>query len=594
MSGSQAVGTEYSLVEVACPICGSAGGEPLVPSAKRDEVGETFFVDWQIMLALCPHCGTIYENPQIKLEGLTPYAERNYYTEANTAWGHDGIQHVYTFYNWHALKDALPWERFRRVMDVGAAGAWSNAMLERGPNVEESVLVEPSPRGIFNCEIRYPRVRAELGIFEEYEDEPGSFDLITFFSSFYSISNPREAFRKIHRLLGPGGYVVLCFSYVGMGMEFWVKGEPYVHMSHVVRGVPLIYYSRNTYEKLLSISGFKVVDDIVFELPLEDPYGLGGRQINFVVAQSVGEPVDEIDHAALRDPEEVDRARHLYTKYCEIATEKSIRLYLDRNGPGDWVVVHDGDATYGKWVQQRIAEAGGTAVLVDGKSAPVERLADRVGDDAGLTVFLAGDWSDSKDSVKAAFQRARVIDATPSDGYKGYGNWIRMPDGKIVITRAFCPSHTMGDRIFPFERRQSMNSMHMTLRDLGVVERPRFSLPRSVDDVPFFAGQVARVALMLPLAERDALLRPFHERAVRGPTKDSIAVIAMVALDVRLPADPVIPAFATVLDAKRISGIRPMIQWAALMSSVEELQQSIGDFSAFCERMSRAAPGSGL
>jgi len=571
MSELRAVGADFSLVEVACPICGKDGGTPLVPSAKRDEVGNTFFVDERIMISLCENCGTVFENPQIRLEGSTPYAERNYYTEANTAWGHDNIQHNWTFYNWQALKDAMPWDQFTHVMDVGAAGAWSNAMRERAPNIIEAVLVEPSPKGIFNCEVRYPKVRAELGIFEEYEDTEGTFDLITFFNSFYSISDPRSALAKVNALLKPGGYLVLCFSYVGMNLEFWDHGNPFVHMSHVVRGVPLIYYSENTYRKLLDISGFEVVDDIVFDIPEGDPFEQSERQLNFVIAKSVRSPVPKVDLRLLEDPEEVERGRRFYTQYCKLTTEKSIRLYLERYGAGDWVVVHDGDALYGRWVLERISELGGHAILVDGKSVPVGMLADRIDDTDGRTVFLAGDWTDAADEASSKFKRAKVVNCSPPDGYKGYGNWVANPQGEIVITRSFCPCGSLGDHIFPFEKRAPINDFREGAAASGVVERERFSLPASVDDIPFFASEVSRLALAMSREKRSELLKPHYDLAMSGIHEESIISIA----GVRLPADPEIPDLETILSAKRISGIRPMIQWAALCGPMSALQASI-------------------
>jgi len=571
MPETSSVGAEFSVVEVPCPICGTKEPTPLLPSAKRDEVGNTFFVHEEIKISVCENCGVVFENPQIKLAGSTPYAEKNYYTIANSAWHHDDVQHSWTFYNWCALKDALPWNEFKRVMDVGAAGAWSNAMLERAPNIEESVLVEPSPRGIFNCEVRYPRVRAELGIFEEYSDTSGHFDLITFNNSFYSVSEPIDAFRKVNDLLRPGGYLVVCFSYVGMELEFWDHGNPFVHMSHVIRGVPLIYYSLNTYKKLLELTGFELVDDIVFELPEWDQFNQAGRQIDFVVAKAVGQPKEQVDPLSLYDPNEVVAAKQFYTTYCAQVTAKSVALYAAQTEADRVFVLHDGDDWYGRWTLQQLHEAGIRAQLIDGKSILEGRASDAIEDIDGTTLLLAGDWDENETRIESIFSHARIINCSPPEGYKGYGNRFESPDGASVVTRSFCPSRSVDNRIFPFEKRPSMNSADVSRDELGFRERLHFSLPRTVDDIPFFAGEAAKLALSLSLEDRRTYLQPFYNMAIKGAMPGSIIALS----EAELPAMPEISTFENIISAERLSGIRPVIQWAALFGPTEFLQKAV-------------------
>ena len=571
MSGAKGIGTGFSLIAVPCPICGMEQPKPLLPSAKRDEVGKTFYVHEDIKISVCENCGTVFENPQIKLAGSTPYAEKNYYTIANSAWHHDDVQHSWTFYNWHALKDALPWDEFRHVLDVGAAGAWSNAMLERAPNIEESVLVEPSPRGIFNCEVRYPKVRAELGIFEEYSDTPGHFDLITFNNSFYSVSEPIDAFRKVNSLLRPGGYLVVCFSYVGMELEFWDHGNPFVHMSHAIRGVPLIYYSLNTYKKLLELTGFELVDDIVFELPEWDQFNQAGRQIDFVIAKGVGQPKEQVDPLTLNDPTEVAAAKLFYTTYCAQVTAKSVALYAARTNADREFVLHDGDEWYGLWALQQLHEAGIRAQLIDGKSFLEEQASGALEDIDGTTLLLAGDWDESENEITSLFSHAQVVNCSPPEGYKGYGNRLENLDGSSIVTRSFCPSRLIEDQIFPFAKRPSMNPSDVSREELGVLERPNFLLPRTVDDVPFFAGEAAKFALSLSPDDRRTYLQAFYNVAIKGPMPGSIISLS----DAELPAMPVILDFEKFISAERLSGIRPLIQWAALFGPTEFLQKAV-------------------
>jgi len=565
------VGAEFSIVEVPCPICGTKEPTSLLPSAKRDEVGNTFFVHEDIKISVCENCGTVFENPQIKLAGSTPYAEKNYYTIANSAWHHDNIQHSWTFYNWHALKDALPWDEFERVMDVGAAGAWANAMLERVSNINESVLVEPSPRGIFNCEVRYPRVRAELGIFEDYSDAPGHFDLITFNNSFYSVSEPVEAFRKVNELLRPGGYLVVCFSYVGMELEFWDHGNPFAHMSHVIRGVPLIYYSLNTFKKLLELTGFELVDEIVFELPEWDQFNQAARQLDFVIAKAVGKPKEHVDPLLLNDPDEVATAIRFYTTYCAQVTSKSVALYAERSEGDRIYILHDGDDWYGRWALEQLRGFAVEAELIDGMCIIEDGLPDAIEDIERTTLLLAGDWDEGEKQIRNLYSHARVINCSPPEGYKGYGNYIENSDGSIIVTRSFCPSRSVGDRIFPFEKRPSMNASNVSKEELGFWERPYFSLPRTVDDIPFFAGESAKFALSLSPGDRRIYLQPFYDVATKGPMPGSIVKL----LDAELPSMPEIPDFESIVSANRLSGVRPVIQWAALFGSTEFLEKAV-------------------
>jgi hypothetical protein len=137
--------------------------------------------------------------------------------------------------------------------------------------------------------------------------------------------------------------------------------------------------------------------------------------------------------------------------------------------------------------------------------------------------------------------------------------------------RVLFNSRSVDNRIFPFEKRPSMNSADVSRDELGFRERLQFSLPRTVDDIPFFAGEAAKLVMSLSLKDRRTYLQPFYNMAIKGAMQGSIISL----FEAELPAMPEFSTFENIILAERLSGIRPVFQWAALFGPTKFLQKAV-------------------
>lgn len=566
------------LAAVPCPLCGLEHPVPLLPSAKLNlKDTQAWARHEHIHLALCQGCGLVFESPQIVIENSSAYAEDFYYNVRNPVSGHDDIQHRWAAYNWHALKNALPWSQFKSVMDVGAAGAWSQWIMDHVPNVDRAVLAEPSPQGTFNCELRYPGVTGELGVFEDFDGPDGSFDLITFHNSFYAVTHPRQALQKMHRLLSEGGHAVIAFSYAGMKLDFWQGGEAGITLSHIVRGVPLIYYTPNTARKMVESCGFETVNEVVFQMPEWDALDAGGRQLYYLVLRKVAEP-RELTERELDDLDEREFARRFYRRYCEDITERSLELFVEQldgkereratKAPG-LVLLHDGDEFYANWAAGRLRAHGLECTLLDGADGNPQRIASQLDDSEGALVMTAGDMRElDLPQLRRELQHARVVDGAPVASYHVYGNWFEMPDGATIIARPLAPVRDRAHRLFPYERLSCLNDTNVTASGMGYAVEDRVSLPQWVyETIPRLAGRIGQAALALEGEDRRALLGPFLECA-RGPIEETSILTSARGV---APADLRLPDMEGVCAASRLSALRPLVQWALLRASEPQL-----------------------
>lgn len=591
-------GSGRSLSPVPCPLCGRPDPTPLIPCCKLSLGGKK---QWKrhdhIRLCLCEHCGLAFESPQTVVESSQTYAEDFYYNAGNPVSGHDDLQHRWAAYNWHALKDALPWSSFRSVMDVGAAGAWSQWIRDHVPSVERAALAEPSPQAIFNCELRYPQVTGELGVFEDFDIADGSFDLITFHNSFYAVTRPKEALDKIHRLLADDGHAVIAFSYLGMKLDFWQEKEAGITLSHVVRGVPIIYYSPNTARKMVQSCGFEVVDEVVFQVPEWDPLGGAGRQLFYLVlrkSHATAAPTTQLP----ADPDECAFARRFYTRFCEDVTDRSLDYWVSSldeqtrerlaKAPG-LTLLHDSDRVYAEWAQKKLLEHGVVATLFDGGDLNVERLVEELPGEEGQVIMTAGNIPNADiKQLAAGLRPAEVVDASPRANYQEFGNWITTDDGNTVVARPLAPVRDREHRVFPYDRLPCVNETTITAQDLGYAVEDRMRFPQWVyESIPRLAGTIAQAALERDTGERRRLLEPFLQHA--GGPLDASSIGAQhsgVA-----PTNLCLPDLEGLCRGERLSAIRPTVQWGLLRASQQDLRALLAHARAQGVDIPEQAPG---
>jgi len=403
----------------------------MFPSMKFDQGSGCFRPSSDIWVTVCAHCGLVYETPQVVLEQSSEYQEKHYYNAFNQIAMHDATQRIFNPHRWSILKDRVRWGDARRVIDVGASGAWSAWVKTKFPDVE-SIVLEPSAEAIEYCRQNYPDVVPVHGIFESYDPPAGSLDVISFHFSLYTITNPLDALVKCRRLLTPQGYLLVAISHVLCEVEVWSEEHrrPWLDLDHVIRGVPLVYYSRRTLAALLDAAGFDVED--AFQADYEPGSPLEGRGDHWVVARPRAEgaavPVAE-------NPVEVAWAERFLTKYCELASRRSIEVFLsERSGDASGITVVFDDDGYRDWVCRLLASSGRTVT-------PVPLGAYQANGAPGDTIVL---------NATMTPLGGRAIDCLRPDDGNGYGYFARGWEGQPVPARAFLPERRPGIGLFPF------------------------------------------------------------------------------------------------------------------------------------------------
>lgn len=446
---------KFHLRHIPCLLCGSAELTPLLPSAKFDDKQLAQVIHDKIDVCLCENCGLVFENPQVELTKFGEYADKHYYNPINKVPDQYRYQRMVSAFRWNLLKHRLPWDEISKALDVGATGAWSALIKAKSPAME-SVLLEPSSEAVAMCRERHPEVRAELGVFEEFTDHDESYDLITFYYSLYMLSNPRRALAKTRRLLRDGGRLVICISHLLMETEVWINSLPWVNMTHVIRGVQLVYYSRRTLERFLWVEGFEIESD--FTINLMDDHEHSGRQEYYVIASKASSVPSKIDACDLSDPTECEASRAFFLRYCDIVSERSVARFFDTNEVEAVLLQHDGDPTYLSWLFSKLAPFCDQIISVETPPGVTPVSLPKAADQPGYVILNATGRPSAAGVTAHSWRHLRVIDCChPTDA--PYGSWVRNQDGEVLITRAFCPVMEHGFELFPFARHKAVNEL---------------------------------------------------------------------------------------------------------------------------------------
>lgn len=424
--------------QVACPLCGARDGERMFPSLKMDAVQGLFRPSPDIWIEICRQCGLVHENPQIDVARSTSYRERHYYNAYNRIATHDEQQRGLNPYRWSVLEQRLDWASTRCVIDIGASGAWSaQVKAAAGAGDVDSVLVEPSIEAIDFCRAHYPDVRAVHGPFETFEAPDASVDVISFFHSLYVIGDARGILEKCWRLLRPDGRLVIVISHVLCEIEVWSeqRRRPWLDLDHLIRGVPLVYYSRRTLAALVEAAGFEIVEG--FETPYPENGALAGRHDYWVVAK----PRPDLSPAPRHDKAEAAWARQVLSGYSARASERSVRAFFADGRPGakaERLRILFDDPAYRDWVCGILAPSGRSLepVHLDAyRSAGENRVVPEGYITLNATMTPVG---------------GKAVDCLrPEDG-NGYGYFTRTHADVPVVGRAFLPYRGVDGALFPF------------------------------------------------------------------------------------------------------------------------------------------------
>jgi SAM-dependent methyltransferase len=239
--------------DAACPLCGRDDAAVLTEAADPHPAPGTPGLRFAVVG--CRHCGLAYTNPR-----PTPDTISGFYPPGYAP--HDG----------RPARAARPPSRLRcrllgrpcpeylgrlpnpapgRLLDFGCGGGrflrrmaglgWAVTGLDSSPEAVRAV------RDGVGCE-------AVLGTLPHPDLEPGSFDAVTLWQSLEHVHRPLDVLREAHRLLVPGGSLVVAVPNFGG----WAARRFGPHWFGLDLPRHLTHFTPDTLPRMLAAAGFRV------------------------------------------------------------------------------------------------------------------------------------------------------------------------------------------------------------------------------------------------------------------------------------------------------------------------------------------------
>jgi len=220
----------------SCPVCSDAGLRRL----------------WEVngyTIARCSACSLVFVQNKIAAEELAAHyasigAEAEVYDRPN-------VECLNYYYEKLAALIRRRFPEPGKVLDIGCSHGWFLDVM-KGWECHGCEIISADAEG---ARERHGE-RIITGSFEDYPLREGYFDVITLQDVFDHFRDPMTALEKCHRMLRPGGLIVIkvhnvsCLYAKLTGSNFYAFIPP----AH------LFYYDRRTLSRALSNSGFQVVD----------------------------------------------------------------------------------------------------------------------------------------------------------------------------------------------------------------------------------------------------------------------------------------------------------------------------------------------
>lgn len=233
------------LSEVVCGLCGN--GESKLQ-----------FEESPYRVVRCSSCGLTYVTPRRNAEKLREMYLVDYWKSTSAKdFGYanylkDEPLYLRTYRRrFKAIRRYFPSPG--RVLDVGcAAGYFLSVAKENGwrcTGVEVSGEMTRFARDRYQLDVRQ-------GVLDEHAFDPASFDLITFWDVIEHIPDPRAALAQAHRLLAPGGRLVIETQNVDSRFARFMgrRWHHYKHAEHIY------HFNPATVRRLLHSTGFEILN----------------------------------------------------------------------------------------------------------------------------------------------------------------------------------------------------------------------------------------------------------------------------------------------------------------------------------------------
>jgi SAM-dependent methyltransferase len=218
----------------SCPVC---SGEKL----------KALWVVNGYNIARCTACSLVFVQNQVTTEEL----DIHYASSTDDSYGEANVECLNYYYERLAGMIRSRFPQPGKLLDIGCARGWFLDVMtgwERHGN-EIATAYAATTRERYGD-------RIVIGPFEDYPLHENYFDVISLQDVFDHIRDPTPTLEKCHRLLRPGGLIVIkvhnisCLYAKLTGRRFYAVIPP----SH------LFYYDGRTLGRVLSKSGLQVVD----------------------------------------------------------------------------------------------------------------------------------------------------------------------------------------------------------------------------------------------------------------------------------------------------------------------------------------------
>jgi 2-polyprenyl-3-methyl-5-hydroxy-6-metoxy-1,4-benzoquinol methylase len=205
---------------------------------------------WQVnsyTIGKCSGCSLVFVQERITAEDL----QAHYAIQGDSAYDPDNVECLNFYYTRLRQLIERRYPNPGKLLDVGCSGGWFLDVM-RGWDCHGNEIVES------DAEIARRRYGDAIvsGSFEDYPLREDYFDVITLQDVFDHIPEPVPALQKCHRMLKPGGLIVIkvhnisCLYAKLSGKSFYAIIPP----SH------LFYYNKHTLTRVLSSAGFETVE----------------------------------------------------------------------------------------------------------------------------------------------------------------------------------------------------------------------------------------------------------------------------------------------------------------------------------------------
>jgi len=173
-----------------------------------------------------------------------------------------------------AINSLLVDKKFTSSVDIGGGFGRLTPFISK--HSKKTVVVEPSNKLRFQASKNLhplPNIRVLPGTAQATTLPNSSQDLAMFIRVIHHLPDPLPAFNEIHRILKPGGLLILEFAnshHFKARIQSWITGQPILLVPIEKRSqinikrhtIPFVNHSPQTIIKLLNKTGFSVINQL--------------------------------------------------------------------------------------------------------------------------------------------------------------------------------------------------------------------------------------------------------------------------------------------------------------------------------------------